>query len=142
VRLPHEALIGVVRGGEILVLYRTKERYWHLVAGAVEPGETAAEAAKRELWEETGLVADPTDLGWRFTYPLGEEPHRLPHFAPGTEEIVVEVFSVAAPSGWEPTLNEEHERYRWAGLAEATELLRWPEPRELAVRLLSQDGEE
>jgi 8-oxo-dGTP pyrophosphatase MutT (NUDIX family) len=137
VRLPHEALVGVVRDGEILLLHRTKERYWHLVAGAVEPGETAAQAAKRELWEETGLVADPTDLAWRFTYALADEPERLPDFAPGTEEIVVEVFSVDAPPGWEPNLNEEHESYRWAGLAEASALLHWPEPRELAVQLLS-----
>src|SRR5690348_17916689 len=29
--------------------------YWHVVAGGVEPGETAEEAARRELREETGL---------------------------------------------------------------------------------------
>jgi len=31
--------------------------YWSLVAGFMEPGETAAQAAIREVWEETGVRA-------------------------------------------------------------------------------------
>ena len=120
-RLPHEALVGVVRGDRILVLYRSKDCYWHLVAGGLESGETAAEAAARELFEETGLVAEPAPRGWSFEH----------------DEIRVDVFSVEAPPGWEPVLNDEHTDYRWASLAEANELLRWLEPRELAVQLLS-----
>jgi lipoyl(octanoyl) transferase len=137
VRRPHEALVGVVRGDRMLVLYRAKDCYWHPVAGGLEPGETAREAAARELWEETGLRAEPRDLGWRFAYPLAEEPHRAADLPPGTVEIVVDVFAVDAPAGWEPTLNEEHLECRWATLDEALALLRWPEPRELAVQLLS-----
>jgi 8-oxo-dGTP pyrophosphatase MutT (NUDIX family) len=121
VRLPHEALVGVVRGDRILVLHRTKDAYWHLVAGGLESGETAAEAAARELFEETGLVAEPVPQGWGFVH----------------DEIRVDVFAVEAPPGWEPTLNHEHTEYRWSLLDEATALLRWPEPRELAVQLLS-----
>ncbi len=42
---------------EVLVLRRTVRhgRYWHTVAGAVEPEEAGADAALRELSEETGL---------------------------------------------------------------------------------------
>jgi 8-oxo-dGTP pyrophosphatase MutT (NUDIX family) len=120
-RLPHEALVGVVRAGEILVLYRAKDCFWHLVAGGLETGETAQVAAARELWEETGLRADPRPQGWSFTY----------------DEIRVDVFAVDAPPGWEPTLNEEHTDYRWARLEDALALLHYPEPRELAVQLLS-----
>jgi lipoyl(octanoyl) transferase len=121
VRLPHEALVGVVRGDRILVLHRTKDRLWHLVAGGLESGETAAEAAARELFEETGLVAEPVPQGWTFEH----------------DAIRVDVFSVEAPAGWEPSLNHEHTEYRWAALAEATALLHYSEPRELAVQLLS-----
>ena len=48
----------------------------------------------------------------------------------------VEVFTVEAPAGWEPELNREHDDSRWCGGPEARRLLRWPEPRELATRLL------
>jgi 8-oxo-dGTP pyrophosphatase MutT (NUDIX family) len=140
-RLPREVLVVVRRDDEFLVLHRSPEcdAFWHLVAGAVEPGETEAEAAARELLEETGLEAGGVlvELGRRFAYPLVEEsPARRGLFEPGTREVTVECFSVDVAPDWEPTLNEEHDDYRWCDAAEADALLRWPEPRELAARLL------
>ena len=40
--------------------------YWCSFGGAVEEGETLAEAGARELHEETGLVVDAADLGQPF----------------------------------------------------------------------------
>ena len=37
--------------------------YWFTVGGGAEPYESLAEAAVRELREETGLKAEPADLG-------------------------------------------------------------------------------
>ena len=49
------------RDGQVLLLLRTGTGYrdgeWGLPSGKVEPGETYAEAAARELQEETGLEA-------------------------------------------------------------------------------------
>lgn len=39
---------------------------WGFVGGGVEPGESYAEAAERELLEETGLVVDGLTLFGRF----------------------------------------------------------------------------
>ena len=38
-------------------------RYWFTVGGAADAGETLAEAAARELREETGVVVSPDALG-------------------------------------------------------------------------------
>ncbi len=42
------------RGDDFLLLHRAIDRYWHVIAGVVEEGETFAGAAVRELVEETG----------------------------------------------------------------------------------------
>lgn len=48
----------VWRGEEVLIAKRAKPPYlWSLPGGHVEPGESLAEAARRELFEETGITA-------------------------------------------------------------------------------------
>jgi 8-oxo-dGTP diphosphatase len=50
----------VWRGDEVLLVQRAKawfHGYWALPGGKIEPGETAVEAALRELLEETGVKA-------------------------------------------------------------------------------------
>jgi 8-oxo-dGTP pyrophosphatase MutT (NUDIX family) len=132
-RRPEEVFVFVRRGDEFLVLCRSphKGAYWHGVAGALEPGETFAEAAVRELREETGLDAKPVEVASPYAYSLDEQPEFRDSVPPGTEEIVVRTFLVDAPSGWEPELDWEHDDYRWCTVAEALELLHWPEPREV-----------
>jgi 8-oxo-dGTP pyrophosphatase MutT (NUDIX family) len=137
VRLPHEVFVFVRRGEKYLILRRSEQQggYWHCVAGALEAGETYGEAAARELLEETGLAAAPRDLGRPYDYDIeGWESH----YEPGAERIHVECFVAEAPPGWEPELDWEHDAYRWCLVAEATELLYWPEPREVLEELVAQ----
>ena len=59
--------VGVVclRGDEVLLIRRgTPPRLgeWSLPGGRIEPGERAADAALRELREETGIEAELTGL--------------------------------------------------------------------------------
>jgi dATP pyrophosphohydrolase len=113
-----EALVFVRRGRELLVLLRHPRDggYWHPVSGAVEAGESDADAAARELREETGLRAARLE-------PLGD-------FAYGAG-VTSSCFVTRAPAGWEPELNDEHTDYRWCSREEAERLLHWPEPRAL-----------
>ncbi|MDE2815347.1 MAG: NUDIX hydrolase N-terminal domain-containing protein [Chloroflexota bacterium] len=41
--------------GRILLMQRADNRHWAMPGGMVEVGETAAQAAEREFWEETGV---------------------------------------------------------------------------------------
>lgn len=120
-RRGQEVLIAVCRGDEFLVLLRspTDQSYWHLAGGGVEEGETDADAAARELFEETGLdAATLEDLGGDLGY----------------DGVRVHAFATEAPPGWEPTLNDEHDDHRWCSLEDALALLRWEEPREVLRR--------
>jgi 8-oxo-dGTP pyrophosphatase MutT (NUDIX family) len=136
-RLPFEAFVIVRRGDQYLVMHRTPRGggYWHGVAGALERNETFAEAAKRELEEETGLVAQPVEIGAPYVYLLDEEPEYRDIFPSDVEGVTVRPFLVEAPVAWEPTLNAEHDAYRWCSQDEALELLRWPDSK-VALRAL------
>ncbi len=66
--------------GEVLLQRRTDMACWSLPSGSVELDETALEALKREVREETGLEvrnAEPMALysgpSQRFRYPNGDE---------------------------------------------------------------------
>lgn len=54
------ASAAIFRGGEVLLIQRGKGAFtglWSFPGGHVEPGETAREAARREVMEETGIDA-------------------------------------------------------------------------------------
>ena len=136
-RLPQEVFVFVRRGAEFLVLHRSPKQgaYWHCVAGALEPGESFVEAAARELCEETGLVAAPVDLHRPYEYDIeGWEAH----YRPDADRVLVECFLAEAPAGWEPTLDWEHDAYRWCPADEAAAILYWPEAREVLRELAPQ----
>ncbi len=137
-RRPEEVIVVVRRADEVLCLHRSPQcdAYWHLVAGGVEDGESWTEAAQRELQEEIELSAPVVDLERQFEYPLAAETERArARFATDVQYVAVRCFVVEAPAGWEPTLNEEHDDYRWCSAADAAELLYWPEPRELVLSI-------
>jgi dATP pyrophosphohydrolase len=113
-------------GPEFLLLQRADEEpvypaIWQVVTGTLRDGESALDAARRELEEETGLAPDRF---WvvphisTFYEPKADELHHCPFFA-----------AQVGPKD-EPVLSREHQRYRWLPLAEAGLLLLWPAQRE------------
>ncbi|MHB1243197.1 MAG: NUDIX domain-containing protein [Gaiellaceae bacterium] len=108
---------------EVLLLRRKLERgphRWVAAGGVVEHGESVEEAARREVFEETGRDIGSTvfslECGYRF-----ERDGRV------FEE---RAFAAVAPAGWEPTLDRaEHDGYAWFALPAAAEKIAWPENR-------------
>jgi 8-oxo-dGTP diphosphatase len=117
------------RGEHFLMLHRAVDDYWHVVAGVVEEGETFAAAAARELREETGLDATVIDLGMRQSYRVPNELRG--EYLAGVDEVAVENFMSEVRLGWEPVLNDEHDRYRWLSPTDAIAVAHWPETKEV-----------
>jgi 8-oxo-dGTP pyrophosphatase MutT (NUDIX family) len=76
------SVAGLVRNerGQILFLVRSDNGLWDLPAGAIDPGETPAQAVVREVREETGLLVEPVSVagvfggkGFRLRYDNGDE---------------------------------------------------------------------
>lgn len=113
------SVVVVGDGDRILLMRRTEERggFWQPVTGRVEPGEAPGEAAQRELFEETGLGAAVSPLGYEHAFALGDS--RPP-------ELMDETCFVARADGPVRCQPLEHDAMGWFPVSEA--LLKVPHP--------------
>ena len=94
-------------GGKILFLHRPADAHsfpgkWSLVSGRTEPGESPAEAARREVLEETGIKVGMPDAS-------------LPHFYVREGDTVWNVHPMLyRVDSEEVVLNSENTECRWA----------------------------
>lgn len=83
------SVILVDRENRILLQLRSDNHCWGYAGGSVELDEVVEEAAKRELFEETGLIADKLELFGIFS---GKETHYV--YPNGDEVSTVDIVYV------------------------------------------------
>ncbi|GHG25177.1 MULTISPECIES: NUDIX hydrolase [Amycolatopsis] len=126
------AVLWRVAGGatEVALVHRPRYDDWSFPKGKLDPGETIAEAAVREVREETGFTAV---LG----RSLARTAYRVPsRTGSGTVPKTVDYFAAEAVSG-EFEANDEVDELRWLDPMAAEKLLTRPED----VRVLRAFGE-
>ena len=117
-KLPVSVLVVVhTAGGEVLLLQRAaRTEFWQSVTGSLDRAdEPPADAALRELREETGIAAAPAQLQrLNLSYTFEIYPRWRHRFAPGTTHNTEHAFGVQLPQRVPVTLApEEHVASRW-----------------------------
>jgi dATP pyrophosphohydrolase len=119
---------------QFLQLLRSEDPFkgtWHPIMGHMHEGETALQAAHRELAEEVSLLPSSPDCLRFFAL---EQVH--PYFIPELNCIVLSPrFATEVGVGWSPTLNPEHSDFRWIDASE-THLFMWPGQRACIAEIL------
>jgi len=88
--------------GRILLTRRADNGQWCLPSGAMDPGESAAEACEREVLEETGLSVRLKRLVGVYSHP-----DQLTVYPDGNKVQIVALHFEAEVTGGEPGLSNE-----------------------------------
>jgi dATP pyrophosphohydrolase len=112
---------------EVLLIERAdKPGYWQSVTGSLDaPDEPLIDTAARELFEETGIVADGADIvlhDWHLSNIYEIYPVWRHRYAPGVTHNTEHVFSVCVPRDVAVTLSpREHLNHVWLPYVEAAD---------------------
>lgn len=112
------------RGGiEVVLIHRARYGDWSLPKGKLDPGETDEQAARREVEEETTLVAE-----------LGPELPSTVYLDRSGKHKRVRYWAMTVVSG-EPRGDNEVDRAEWVPLATAAERVSYRRDAEVIAAL-------
>ena len=99
--------------GKFLLTRRTDNGHWCLPGGAMESGESVAEACEREVWEETGLRVRAKRL-----IGVYSNPDQLVIYPDGNKVFMVVMSFEAEIIGGELGLSDETTAFGYFSLQE------------------------
>ncbi|MCU7842957.1 MAG: dihydroneopterin triphosphate diphosphatase [Candidatus Thiodiazotropha sp. (ex Monitilora ramsayi)] len=135
---PESVLVVVYNaGGEVLLLRRTRPAdFWQSVTGSLAWGESPLHAARRELYEETGIMAGSrlVDLSHSVRFPI--LPAWRGRYASNARSNLEHWFALPLPQRRLIRLSrQEHSAYRWLPYLQAVrQATSWTNRK--AIRLL------
>ena len=121
----------VIREGKILLVKRASspgKGFWAIPGGLVELGETAREAAERELLEETGVPVRAREAFYVFDFIDRDAGGRIKY-----HYVIIDFL--ADYLGGEPKAADDVSDARWAGPDEAAALNLSPTTRKLLEQM-------
>ncbi|KOP70432.1 cytochrome C biogenesis protein CcdA [Bacillus sp. FJAT-21351] len=145
-RAPYQVLVlpYIIEDGliEFAIFNRSDFDYWQGIAGGGEGQETPIEAAKRELFEETGILGNVSFRQLDSIFSLSVESV-VGKFLWGEHIYVIKEYCFGAQVfAKDITLSKEHLHYKWLSFEEAVKHLKWDSNKtalwELNKRLLKE----
>ena len=127
-KIPESVLVVIhtVELDVLLIERADRPGFWQSVTGSLDAlDEPLLETARRELFEETGIVADGVAIrlhDWGLSNVYEIYPTWRHRYAPGVTHNTEHVFSVCVPRDIAITLSpREHLQYAWLPLLEAAD---------------------
>jgi ADP-ribose pyrophosphatase YjhB (NUDIX family) len=102
--------------GELLLIRRSDNDNWAMPGGAVDLGESLAQAAVRETREESGVECEVTGLSGIYTDP----GHVILYTSDGEVRQEFSVVLTARATGGQLATSDETSQVRWVPLGEVT----------------------
>jgi len=100
--------------GEVLLIQRSDNQNWAVPGGAIDLGESMAQAAVRETKEETGIDCGITALVGIYTDPK----HVILYTSNGEVRQEFPIVLTVRATGGAPTRSDESSEVRWVPQAE------------------------
>jgi dATP pyrophosphohydrolase len=127
-KIPESVLVVIHTSDlEVLLIERAdKPGFWQSVTGSLDtPDEPLLQTATRELFEETGILADGHDIvlrDWHLENIYEIYPVWRHRYAPGVTHNTEHVFSVCVSPGTPIQLSpREHLQYAWLPYIDAAD---------------------
>jgi ADP-ribose pyrophosphatase YjhB (NUDIX family) len=116
--VPSVNVVVVNNAGEILMIRRTDNDNWAVPGGAIDLGESVAQAAVRETKEESGIDCEITGIVGIYSDPK----HVILYTSNGEVRQEFSILLTARPLGGEPTPSDESKEVHWVSSSDALSL--------------------